>query len=103
MANDVTEIDAATGASIVRDFTPAEVAQRQADATAAAASKAITDALDGNRATLTGRASTALQGNRDFLALASPTNAQTLAQVKLLTRQNTALIRLLLGLLEETD
>jgi hypothetical protein len=35
--------------------------------------------------------------------LASPTNAQNLAQDKLLTRDNTALIRLLLGLLEATD
>lgn len=56
-----------------------------------------------NRATLVDRAATALQANRDFLALASPTNAQTLAQVKALTRQNTALIRLALGRLDSTD
>ncbi|MFM1964892.1 MAG: hypothetical protein RL134_617, partial [Actinomycetota bacterium] len=53
--------------------------------------------------TLVQRAQTALQGNRDFLALSAPTNAQTLAQVKALTRQNTALIRLLLGLLDDTE
>ena len=103
MATDVVEVDALTGIITERPFTPAEKAQQQADATAYAAAKAITDTLDGNRATLTERASTALQGNRDFLALASPTNAQTLAQVKALTRQNTALIRLLTNALDGTD
>lgn len=100
---DVTEIDALTGTVIERDFTPDELVQRQADAAEHAARKAITDALDGNRTTLTDRATQALAGNRDFLALAAPTNAQTLAQVKALTRQNAALIRLVLNLLEDTE
>lgn len=56
-----------------------------------------------NEATIRDRATTALTVNRDFLAIASPSNAQTLAQVKALTRQNTAVIRLLLGLLDDTD
>lgn len=100
---DVVELDALTGTVTERDFTPEEIAQRQADQQAHAAAKAITEALDGNRATLTEQAATALAGNRDYLALASPTSAQTLAQVKALTRQNTALARLVLGLLDETD
>lgn len=99
----ITETDLRTGTVTVRDFTPEEKAQRTADTAEATARKAITDALDGNRATLTERASTALAGNRDFLALASPTQAQTLAQVKALTRQNTALIRLLTNALDATD
>lgn len=56
-----------------------------------------------NAATLRDRARTAVQGNRDFLALASPTNAQTLAQVKALTRQNNAIIPLVLGVTATTD
>ena len=56
-----------------------------------------------NRETIKAQAHTALQANRDFLALSSPTNAQTLAQVKALTRQNIGIIRLLLGQLDATD
>lgn len=100
---DVVELDAATGTITERDFTPDELAQRTLDQQAHAAAKAITDALDGNRTTLEQRAATALANNRDFLALTTPTNAQTLAQVKALTRQNTALIRLVLGALDSTD
>lgn len=58
---------------------------------------------DGNRTTLEQRAANALQTNRDFLALATPTNAQVVAQVKALTRQNNGIIRLLLGRLDGTD
>src|SRR5687768_12691247 len=52
---------------------------------------------------LRSKAAGALQANATFLALASPTNAQTLAQVQRLTRQNNALIRLMLGLLDTDD
>lgn len=48
-------------------------------------------------------AATALETNRTFLAVASPTNAQTLAQVKALTRQNQGVIRLALNMLDGTD
>lgn len=58
---------------------------------------------EANRAILTDRAATALDANRTFLALASPTNAQTLAQVKTLTRECTALIRLVLDRLDGTE
>lgn len=49
------------------------------------------------------RASDALQTNRDFLATERPTPSQTSAQVRHLTEECSALIRLLLGRLEGTD
>ena len=56
------------------------------------------------------RARQALTVNGAFLALSAPTNAQTLAQVKALTRECSALIRLLIAvdgardlLVESTD
>ena len=100
---DIVEVNAATGEVTERDFTPAELAQRQADQAEYAIRQAAIEVTEGNRATIESRAVTALQGNRDFLALAAPTQADALAQVKDLTRQNTALIRLLLNLLEATD
>lgn len=56
-----------------------------------------------NLAALQNRAQAALATNTAFLAVASPTNAQTLAQVKALTKECSALIRLMLGLLDSTD
>jgi hypothetical protein len=50
-----------------------------------------------NADTLRTQAAAALVTNRDFVALASPTNAQTLAQVRRLTRQTNALIRATVG------
>jgi hypothetical protein len=55
-----------------------------------------------NSATLQARAQLALDANATFLALASPTNAQTLAQVQTLTKECNGLIRLLLNLLDST-
>jgi hypothetical protein len=48
-----------------------------------------------NQETLMERAVAAMTSNADFLALASPTNAQAVAQVQSLTRQVNAIIRLL--------
>lgn len=56
-----------------------------------------------NREQIETKAAQALAANATFLALNSPTNAQTLAQVKMLTRECTALIRLVLSRLETTD
>jgi hypothetical protein len=54
-----------------------------------------------NGATLRGRVATALTTNATYLALPLPrTNAQIVAQVEALTRQNIALIRLVAGLLD---
>jgi hypothetical protein len=64
---------------------------------AESAAQAVQTAAAANQETLQSRARAALAANATFLALASPTNAQTLTQVKTLTRECNALIRLLLG------
>jgi hypothetical protein len=67
------------------------------------AEKAQENLLRTNKLTIEEKALLALETNRTFLGLTSPTNAQTLAQVKSLTRQNNAIIRLLLNKLDGTD
>lgn len=56
-----------------------------------------------NQATLEDLARQALVTNRTYVAIASPTAAQTTVQVKALSRQMNGLIRLLLGQLDGTD
>jgi hypothetical protein len=56
-----------------------------------------------NEMDLREKARTALALNDAFLALASPTNAQTLTQVQRLTRECSALIRLAIRALDTTD
>lgn len=56
-----------------------------------------------NVVTLRQRAGAAIAANITYLAIASPTNAQVAAQVRLLTRECTALIRLALSLTDSTD
>ena len=53
-------------------------------------------------AALQTRALAAIALIQTYLAIASPTAAQVAAQVALLTRENTAIIRLLLGQLSTT-
>lgn len=87
--------DYTSGADVSRKYTADENAA--ADARAEAALEA------NNNTTLRQQAQNALQNNRDFLALSAPTNAQVLAQVKALTRQNNGIIRLVLHDLTGTD
>jgi hypothetical protein len=61
------------------------------------------ESVDDVDAELRARAKTALTTNRDYLAIAAPTNAQAAAQIKALTRQNIGIIRQLLGLLDGLD
>ena len=69
----------------------------------AAADRRATAALETTNATsLRDKARTALTGNNTFLGIASPTNAQVSAQVKALTRQVNALIKLEVGDLSDT-
>lgn len=56
-----------------------------------------------NETTLTDKARSALTANATFLAIASPTNAQNATQIKALTRQVNALIRLVARALDTTD
>lgn len=56
-----------------------------------------------NRETIEAQAITALTNNTDYLAIPTPTQAQAIAQVEALTRQNNKIIRLILGRLEGTE
>jgi hypothetical protein len=56
-----------------------------------------------NEKALKDKAVTALAANQAFLDLASPTNAQVVAQVRSLTRQMNALIRLTVRQLDSTN
>lgn len=78
-----------------RPFTPTENVRADAEV--------AQETQDGNDRTLRDRAATALDTNRSFLTLGNPSNAQTLAQVRALTRQNNGLIRLVIGRLDGTD
>ena len=85
------------------DFLNEEERPYTAEENAAADAAEAARAVGANREVLTERARSALVSNREFLAVASPTNAQTLAQVRALTRQMNSALRLILGDLSGTD
>jgi hypothetical protein len=60
------------------------------------------DAAEAVLIVLRQRLRTGIGTNRDYLALSTPTAAQTTAQVAALSRQVTALSRVLLGLLDDS-
>jgi hypothetical protein len=97
--------DGAAGTYTKRDATGAQIAQRAltADEAAALAAEDARNAADTNGATLRQQAAAALTANRAYVALASPSAAQTTAQVKALSQQNNKIMRLVLGQLDGTD
>jgi hypothetical protein len=55
-----------------------------------------------NELDIRSKAQQAITANNVFLNIQSPTNAQVLTQVQRLTRENTAIIKFLFGLLDDT-
>lgn len=88
-----TAWDASGVQTSTRPYTAAENAAADASAAALAAST--------NLATLQQRAQNALTNNATYLAIASPTQAQAVAQVGKLTRQMNALIRITINQLQD--
>lgn len=89
-----TAYDQAGNVTTTRPFTAEETARAQALEAAATASN--------NFATVRTAATNAIASNQTFLGIASPTNAQAVAQIQALTRQVNALIRLVLNELSST-
>jgi hypothetical protein len=94
-AGTVTSWDANGVHTGVRPLTAEEIARFNE----AIANQTLNDA----KKTVAERAAAALTANAAFLAIASPTNAQTLAQVKALTRECSGLIRMALNEFDTTD
>ena len=102
MPDDVV-VDCTTGEAATVTPPPEVLAERETARAAAEVERVRLDGLDANRTTIEQRARDALTANRDFLAVQSPTNAAVLAQVRMLTRECSALIRLMLSELDGTD
>lgn len=83
------------GTDVTRPYREGERTQ----ATARAATRTARE----NEAAIRARAAAALVANREFLDLVAPTGAQVVAQVRALTRQANALIRLELRDLSGVD
>lgn len=96
-------VGGATSDPVVQDLGPADQASFDAGLASAPAVEAANQALIANASTLRQRAQQALTANAAYLALSPPTQAQVVAQVASLTRQDSALIRLGLGVLDSTS
>ncbi len=72
------------------------------DEAAALAAQDTAQTASTNHVSLRDKASQALAANSTYLALVTPTVAQNTAQVQRLTRENNALIRLMIGALDTT-
>lgn len=96
-------IDASTGEETRIPLTAQEEAAAAAAASEDVARLQVEQTEQANKSTLEQRAENALATNRTYIDRASPTTAQTTAQVKALTQQMNGVIRLLLGRLDGTD
>lgn len=99
----IVGVSGSTGAVRI-DFDSAATAQHRANAQTAADSFDWSDAAhqqwladrEPEKRDLAAAAAQAIADNDTWLAIASPTNAQTLAQVRRLTQQNNRIIRRLI-------
>lgn len=79
-------------------FVPDQIGTVTPDGSGNPANATLTATGDGaNQATVRQNAQTAVTNNQTYLGLASPTNAQVVAQVAALTRQMNGLIKFVLG------
>jgi hypothetical protein len=97
---DRVEINCATGQATTVALSTDEQADFDQRLAAAPAAAAAQTARLANGATLQQRAQAALARNTAYLALVNPTLVDQAGQVALLTRECSALIRLLLGALD---
>lgn len=103
--NKVEQWDGVAGTYTRWNAAGAQVEQRAltSDEAVAFAAQDAQVTADANGAILRQQSASALAGNRTYLAVVTPTSAQTAAQVKALTRQMNTLVRLTLGQLDGTD
>lgn len=93
-----------TDAAVIVTMDAPLTAQQQAAVEAAAlAANADPNAPWRARDTIAERAAAALTANDAYLAIANPSQAQAIAQVRVLTRECSGVIRLLLDRTETTD